>query len=106
MYENFQFDSSFDTVLQIAEVFVRVRKKFVLQRSQTIVRNKFSYSESGITSTCICAWISYATKFRRFRTFSKIKMYEIHQIKSRMKISTITVFIRNKLNIKDQSKTE
>ena len=63
------------------------RKNFVLQRSPTFVRYKFSYSVGRVTFTCICAWFSYAAKFR---TFSQ--KYERYEIKSRTKISAITVF--------------
>ena len=47
---------------------------------------ELSYSESGVTYTCMRAWLSRATISR---TFSK--KYKIYEIKSRTKIPAITV---------------
>ena len=64
----------------------RTRKNFVLKRSRVFVRYKFSYLEGGVTYTGIRTRDLYATNFR---TFSQ--KYEIYEIKSRTKISAITV---------------
>ena len=64
----------------------RTRKNFALWRWRTFVRYKFSYLEGGVTYTGIHTRLSYATNFR---TFSQ--KYEMYEIKSRTKISAITV---------------
>ena len=68
----------------------RTRKNFVLWRSRVFVRYKFSYLEAGVTYTGIRTRLSYATNFRTFS--QKYEIYE-NLIKSRTKISAITVYI-------------
>ena len=63
-----------------------MHKNLVLQRSRTFVRYKFSYCEGSVAYNGIHAWLLYATNFH---TFSQ--KYKIYEIKSRTKISAITV---------------
>ena len=67
----------------------RTPKNFVLKRSRPFVRYKFSYSEGRVT---------YTHGFRMLLNFVLLgkcfyRKYEIYEIKSRTKISAITVAI-------------
>ena len=75
-------------------------KNFVLYRWPTFVHEKFSYSDGGVRCTCIRVWFSYATKFRTFR-----QKYEIYEIKSRMKICAITVYLNRQQRFKPEIRT-
>ena len=57
---------------------------FVRWRSQTLIRYKFPYSESGVSCTFIRARFSYATNFRSFS-----QRCELNESKSRTKNSSI-----------------
>ena len=68
---------------------IRTHKKFALQRSRSraFVRYKFPYSEDGVTFTVNTCMVFVC--YFKFRTFSR--KYEKDEIKSRTKISAITV---------------
>ena len=69
----------------IAEIFVRVKISYSSVRELSYAIN-FRTARAVSQTLLYVAWFSYATKFRTFR-----QKYEIYEIKSRTKISAITV---------------
>ena len=75
---HFFFSISRTSTWNVTYCYRRNFQNFVLYRSRTFIRSKFSYSEGGVLYFCMRTWFAYSTTFR---TFSQ--KYEIYKIKSR-----------------------